>query len=193
MRTLLIKLLLIFSFFVVSINLYSQVNLKNHYVKGYFREDGTYVSGHYRTNRNNTNLDNYSTKGNTNPYTGKPGYIEPEINYTSVSKNETKELRNVLEKSLNKYNKEFVKNEANWTVKKDCLIINKIKNKDQYYMYSFVGFQNLHFFVFQTILGIDNLYNAFRFLDIKEIIVVYKGDSNKILIQDVESYTIKEN
>ena len=193
MRTLLIKLLLIFSFFVVSINLYSQVNLKNHYVKGYFRKDGTYVSGHYRTNRNNTNLDNYSTKGNTNPYTGKPGYIEPEINYTSVSKNETKELRNVLEKSLNKYNKEFVKNEANWTVKKDCLIINKIKNKDQYYMYSFVGFQNLHFFVFQTILGIDNLYNAFRFLDIKEIIVVYKGDSNKILIQDVESYTIKEN
>lgn len=43
------------------------------YVKPHFTKDGKYVEGYYRTSPNNTTLDNYSTKGNTNPYTGKPG------------------------------------------------------------------------------------------------------------------------
>ena len=43
------------------------------YVKGYTRKDGTYVAPHYRSNPNNTQRDNYSTYGNTNPYTGKRG------------------------------------------------------------------------------------------------------------------------
>ena len=43
------------------------------YVKGYTRSDGTYVKGHYRSSPNSTQRDNYSTYGNTNPYTGKAG------------------------------------------------------------------------------------------------------------------------
>lgn len=43
------------------------------YVSGYTRSDGTYVKGHYRTAPNDTKKDNYSTKGNTNPHTGKKG------------------------------------------------------------------------------------------------------------------------
>jgi hypothetical protein len=43
------------------------------YVDGYVRQDGTYVQGHYRSSPNNTTSDNYSTYGNTNPYTGKSG------------------------------------------------------------------------------------------------------------------------
>lgn len=43
------------------------------YVQGYTRKDGTYVEGHYRSAPNNTSADNFSTYGNTNPYTGKPG------------------------------------------------------------------------------------------------------------------------
>lgn len=47
------------------------------HVNGYTRKDGTYVQPHYRTAPNNTSSDNYSTRGNTNPYTGEPGYKDP--------------------------------------------------------------------------------------------------------------------
>ena len=43
------------------------------YVSGYTKSNGTYVSGYYRSNANSTQYDNYSTRGNTNPYTGKVG------------------------------------------------------------------------------------------------------------------------
>ena len=43
------------------------------YVRGHYRTNGTYVQGYNRSNRNNTVRDNYSYKGNTNPYTGKTG------------------------------------------------------------------------------------------------------------------------
>jgi hypothetical protein len=51
--------------------------LADQYVNGYFRSDGTYVAPHYQTAPNDTKLDNYSTKGNVNPYTGQPGYKDP--------------------------------------------------------------------------------------------------------------------
>lgn len=43
------------------------------YQRGYTRTDGTYVQGHYKTNSNSTNHDNFSTRGNTNTYTGSTG------------------------------------------------------------------------------------------------------------------------
>lgn len=46
----------------------------DHLVRAYTRSDGTYVAPHYQTNPNSTTSDNYSTRGNTNPYTGQPGY-----------------------------------------------------------------------------------------------------------------------
>jgi opacity protein-like surface antigen len=46
-------------------------------VKGYTRSDGTYVAPHYRSSPNSTTLDNYSTKGNVNPYTGEVGTRNP--------------------------------------------------------------------------------------------------------------------
>ena len=45
------------------------------WVNGYTRKDGTYVQGHYRSDRNQTNHDNYSTSGNTNPFTGSSGSV----------------------------------------------------------------------------------------------------------------------
>lgn len=47
------------------------------YVNGYYRKDGTYVQPHYRSSPNGSAYDNYSTKGNTNPYTGKRGAESP--------------------------------------------------------------------------------------------------------------------
>jgi len=41
-------------------------------VRGYYKPfTGTYVAPSHRTSPNNTRLDNYSTRGNYNPYTGK--------------------------------------------------------------------------------------------------------------------------
>ncbi len=68
-------------FFILSFNLLfgqGKVNPNYHYVKSYTRKDGTFVQGHYRTNPNSTNRDNYSTLGNTNPHTGKPGWVPPD-------------------------------------------------------------------------------------------------------------------
>ena len=47
-------------------------------VKSYYKPSiGRYVEPHYKTSPNKTRLDNYSTKGNYNPYTGKKGYASP--------------------------------------------------------------------------------------------------------------------
>lgn len=47
------------------------------HVKGYVRKDGTYVQPHYRTAPDSTISNNYSTKGNVNPYTGEAGTVDP--------------------------------------------------------------------------------------------------------------------
>ena len=47
------------------------------YVKGYTKSNGTYVEPHYRSSPDSTPLNNYSTKGNINPYTGKAGTQNP--------------------------------------------------------------------------------------------------------------------
>lgn len=49
------------------------VNGNSTYVSGYTKSNGTYVEGHRRSSRNSTNHDNYSTSGNSNPYTGTKG------------------------------------------------------------------------------------------------------------------------
>ena len=42
-------------------------------VSGYTKANGTHVEAYQRTNANSTQRDNYSTKGNVNPYTGVKG------------------------------------------------------------------------------------------------------------------------
>ena len=43
------------------------------YVNGYYKSNGTYVQGYYRSCPNDTVTDNYSYRGNTNPFTGSVG------------------------------------------------------------------------------------------------------------------------
>jgi hypothetical protein len=45
----------------------------SHSVRSYTRKNGTHVGAHRQTNPNHTQLDNYSTKGNVNPSTGRSG------------------------------------------------------------------------------------------------------------------------
>ena len=64
---------------------FSQVNPNSVYVNGYFKSNGTYVPGHYRTSPNQTINDNYSTYPNFNPYTGEQGTIQPTYSIPSYS------------------------------------------------------------------------------------------------------------
>ena len=52
-------------------------NPSNTYVRPSINSQGTYTGGHYRTTPNSTQLDNYNTRGNYNPYTGRTGTRSP--------------------------------------------------------------------------------------------------------------------
>lgn len=47
------------------------------YIDSYTRKDGTVVNGYYRSLSDKDKLNNWSTKGNINPFTGKKGYEKP--------------------------------------------------------------------------------------------------------------------
>jgi hypothetical protein len=58
--------------FIILLSLAS-VEARDVEVKGYTKGNGTYVEPHYRSSPNQYKSDNWSTSGNTNPYTGKRG------------------------------------------------------------------------------------------------------------------------
>ncbi len=64
------KIIFIIAFLFTTAFTFAQVS-----VKGYYRSNGTYVQPHQRTAPNITRNDNYSTLGNTNPYTGTSGTV----------------------------------------------------------------------------------------------------------------------
>ena len=49
----------------------------SHLGGGHVTKNGTYVAPHRSTNPKNTKRDNFSSKGNVNPYTGKEGTKDP--------------------------------------------------------------------------------------------------------------------
>ena len=46
-------------------------------VDGHVRKDGTYVPPHYRTAPDSSRMNNWSSQGNANPYTGQQGTVNP--------------------------------------------------------------------------------------------------------------------
>ena len=54
-------------------------------VDGYYKKNGTYVQPHYRSSADSTKSNNWSTKGNTNPYTGQRGTRNPSPSYNRGS------------------------------------------------------------------------------------------------------------
>ncbi len=74
MKKIIAGLALIFFLFVSA----GSVEAKTVSVKGYFKPSTrSYVMPSYRSSPNKTKLDNYSTRGNYNPYTGKTGTRNP--------------------------------------------------------------------------------------------------------------------
>jgi hypothetical protein len=54
------------------------VEAKTIKVKSYYKPStGQYINSHFKTSPNKTRIDNFSTKGNYNPYTGKSGTRSP--------------------------------------------------------------------------------------------------------------------
>lgn len=61
----------------LALNIYGATNTDVDYVNGYSRSDGSFVQGHWRSARNGTMFDNFSSLGNINPYTNRRGTIRP--------------------------------------------------------------------------------------------------------------------
>lgn len=55
-----------------------------HYVEGYSRQNGTEVAPHYQTNPDSSRTNNWSSQGNTNPFTGQAGTQNPNANPGSM-------------------------------------------------------------------------------------------------------------
>ncbi|MFZ3071917.1 MAG: hypothetical protein WA162_01595 [Thermodesulfobacteriota bacterium] len=69
--------IVVIALFFATIFLFSPALVDAGWVNGYYKSNGTYVEGYYRSSPNNSVLDNYSTKGNSNPYTLEKGYVDP--------------------------------------------------------------------------------------------------------------------
>ena len=47
------------------------------YIDDYTKKDGSFVKGYYRSLPDKNKFNNWSTKGNINPFSGKKGYEKP--------------------------------------------------------------------------------------------------------------------
>ncbi|MBP1222903.1 hypothetical protein [Flavobacterium sp. 1355] len=73
------------------------------WVNSYARTDGTVVPSHYRTNRDYTVNNNFTTVGNINPYTGKVGTLARDNGYPIQSFTNSTPIQNTSYNST--YNK----------------------------------------------------------------------------------------
>ncbi len=67
---------------IAALAAFSTAAMADKYVKGYTRSDGSYVAPHYRSDANSNRYDNYSSSGNSNPYTGQRGSQRNEYSTT---------------------------------------------------------------------------------------------------------------
>lgn len=63
--------------FIAGLLLVASTAYADQYVNGYTKKDGTTVDSYYRSTPNSSYNDNYSVKGNTNPYTSERGTAAP--------------------------------------------------------------------------------------------------------------------
>ena len=62
---------------LLSLSIGLSASARDVYVRGYTKSNGTYVAPHHRSSPDSSLSNNYSTRGNTNPYTGKAGTVNP--------------------------------------------------------------------------------------------------------------------
>jgi hypothetical protein len=59
------------------------------YVPGHYRSNGTYVQPYHRSSRDNSFNNNWSTRPNINPYTGRQGTLSPTWNDRAPARGQT--------------------------------------------------------------------------------------------------------
>lgn len=63
---------------IMGMGFFSNAEARTVNVRGYYKpSSGRYIAPSIRTSPNKTKIDNYSTKGNYNPFTGKKGTVKP--------------------------------------------------------------------------------------------------------------------
>lgn len=72
------KLFLVLALLISVLSFSASAEARTTRVRGYYKPStGSYVAPHYKTTPNRSKFDNFSTKGNYNPYTGKKGSVNP--------------------------------------------------------------------------------------------------------------------
>lgn len=84
-------------------SLFSSSALCDVRVRGYHRKDGTYVQPHYRSDPDGDRSNNWSTRGNVNPYTGERGTKSPYDNNMHSYGGRNSSLNGGGDNSLNGY------------------------------------------------------------------------------------------
>lgn len=112
--------------FLFTISFFSQVkSASDVYVKGYVKKNGTVVPGYYRSAPNYTNRDNFSTRGNTNPYTNKKGWVNPDNkskkNYTNNYYYSSSQKNNNSSQNISSNNDKNIYSAKNNFMSKDSL------------------------------------------------------------------------
>ncbi len=70
------KKIIIAILFISMLSFVSVAEARTVRVRGYYKPStGRYIAPHYKTTPNRTKFDNFSTKGNYNPYSGKKGTV----------------------------------------------------------------------------------------------------------------------
>jgi len=69
-----IKKLTTLAILTISVFSFTANTFADVWVSGHYRSSGTYVQPHYRSSPDSSIYNNWSYRGNTNPYTGKKGY-----------------------------------------------------------------------------------------------------------------------
>lgn len=72
------KLVLVLALLVGFLSFSPSAEARTIRVKGYYKPStGRYVAPHYKTTPNRSKFDNFSTRGNYNPYSGQRGTVNP--------------------------------------------------------------------------------------------------------------------
>ncbi len=64
----------IFAFVFAILFLIQTMAFASVHVRSYTKRNGTHVASHHRSNPDGTRSNNWSHRGNVNPFTGKKGY-----------------------------------------------------------------------------------------------------------------------
>ena len=72
------KLFLVLTLLIGVLSFSASAEARTTRVRGYYKPStGRYIAPYYKTTPNHSKFDNFSTKGNYNPYTGKRGGVNP--------------------------------------------------------------------------------------------------------------------